>query len=179
MGEERGGPQIPISDGPLLLSDPPKPNPPRCLHKSILFALCANINPPVPHVQSDPCQWQSRAGLCLLPWLLPPSPLHHSFPRAAGVCFAPHKVTKHIKAWAAPPQTHKEAGTEVFFAVLTQCEQFSPCLQSCPPKTAWIRVFEKLILLQMLLGVCSPWPFHPSIIRISFLNSLAKFSIDL
>lgn len=25
----------------------------------------------------------------------------------------------------------------------------------------------------MLLGVCSPWPFHPSIIRISFLNSLA------
>lgn len=87
--------------------------------------------------------------------MLPPSPAHqHLISQSCWdfLWFVSHKVTKYIKVWTASPKTHSEAGSEIFFAVLTQSEQFSPCLQSCPPKTAWIRVFEKLILLQYCLG---------------------------
>lgn len=83
-----------------------------------------------------------------------PSPSAPHFPELLGfsmVCFPQgDKIHQGLDSITKDTQARQEQ--RFFFAVLTQSEQFSPCLQSCPPKTAWIRVFEKLILLQYCLG---------------------------
>lgn len=117
----------------------------------------------------------ARPGLCLILWVLPPSqPISILISLGCWdfLCFASHRVTKQGL------DSSTQRGRNRFSAALTQSEQFSPSLQSCSPKTAWIHVFQKLILLQYCLGFFS-WPFYPIIIRISFLSSLAKFSVDL
>lgn len=91
-----------------------------------------------------------RAELCSHP----PQPISTSFPRAAGIFYGLFPTRwQNTSRFGQHHQRHKTRQEQrFFFAVLTQSEQFSPCLQSCPPKTAWIRVFEKLILLQYCLG---------------------------
>lgn len=145
MREEH--PQIPISARPLLGSAAASwPSKAKAAQVPAHHILCL-----CQHKAAPP----SSAAVPEQGWAVPPSlgaptlpsPAHPHFPgllALAVLCFPQGHGQLH--------QRHTARQEQRLFAVLTQSEQFSPRLQSCPPKPAWICVFEKLILLQHCLG---------------------------